>query len=129
MKASRGVTIAELSMRTWVIQPGFMITHAEHLKHVGITVLGMITLTAAVVAMFYTTASDALVSPHLKFGKAEGKILQGLVKASYANPTYIANTCQTPITSVIDPLYFGTTCLDLMHAGEGNNIKPLLIII
>jgi hypothetical protein len=102
-----------------------MITHAEHLKHVGITVLGMITLTAAIVAMFYTTASDALVSPHLKFGKAESKLMEGLVKASYANPSYIQTTCQTPITPTIDPTYYGTTCLDLMHAGEGKNPEPV----
>jgi len=122
VKASRGVTIAELSMRTWVIQPGFMITHIEHLKHVGITVLGIITLTAAIVAMFYTTASDALVSPHLKFGKPESKLMEGLVKASYANPSYIADSCKTPITPTLDPIYYGTTCLDLVHAGECKNL-------
>jgi len=96
-----------------------MFTHFHHLKHVGLTVLGMITLTAALVAMFYTTASDALVSPTLKFGKAQTKIMQGLVKTSYANPIYIESNCQTPITTVIDPNSAGTTCLDLEHAGEG----------
>jgi hypothetical protein len=119
VKASRGVTIAELSMRTWVIQPGFMITHVEHLRHVGITVLGLITLTAALVAMFYTTASDALVSPHLKMGSPQRGLMAGLVKASYANPYYVAGTCQTPVGTDIDPVYSGTTCLDLMHAGQG----------
>lgn len=118
VKASRGVTIAELSMRTWVIQPGFMITHIEHLRHVGLTIIGLITFTAAVVAMFYTTASDALVSPHLRYGKPENRVMQGLVKASYANPLYVSSNCQTPISSAMDPTYYGSTCLDLMHAGE-----------
>lgn len=125
VKASRGVNIAELSMRTWVIQPGFMITHVEHMKHVGITLLGVITLTAALVAMFYTTASDALVSPHLKFGKAETRLMEGLVKSSFANPAYVAKTCQTPIDADIDPVDAGTTCLDLVHAGEGRNESSL----
>src|SRR5438045_2031047 len=42
VKNSRGVTIAEMTMRTWVIQPGFMITHFQNLQHVGLTFLGLI---------------------------------------------------------------------------------------
>ncbi len=118
MKASRGVTIAELTMRTWVIQPGFMITHWDHLAHAGATFLGIVSLVAAIIAMFYTTASDALVSPHLRFGNWENKVMTGLVKASYADPVYIADTCQTPISTDLDPLYSGTTCLSVMHAGQ-----------
>lgn len=119
IKASRGVTITELTMRTWVIQPGFMITHWQHIQHAGLTILGCITLTAAFVATFYTTASDALVSPHLKYGKWENKMMWGLVQASYANTFYIEDNCQTPITTSMDPVNAATTCLSLEHAGEG----------
>jgi hypothetical protein len=119
VKASRGVTIPELTMRTWVIQPGFMITHWQHIQHAGLTILSAITLAAAAVAMFYTTASDSLVSPHLKYGKWESKVMWGLVLASYANPTYIKGNCQTPITTKIDPDSAGDTCLSIEHAGEG----------
>ncbi|TVY80412.1 hypothetical protein LSUE1_G004612 [Lachnellula suecica] len=121
VKASRGVTIAELTMRTWVIQPGFMITHWQTLQHAGLTILGVITLTAAFVAMFYTTASDALVSPHLKFGKWEDKLMYGLVKTGYANAVYVADTCQTPVTLITDPVNAGTTCLSVLHAGQGDD--------
>jgi len=106
-------------MRTWVIQPGFMITHWQHIQHAGLTILSAITLAAAAVAMFYTTASDSLVSPHLKYGKWESKVMWGLVLASYANPTYIKGNCQTPITTKIDPDSAGDTCLSIEHAGEG----------
>ena len=123
VKASRGVTIPELTMRTWVIQPGFMITHWQHIQHAGLTLLGAITLTAAFVATFYTTASDALVSPHLKYGKWENKLLQGLVQASYANPQYIEDNCETPITVVLDPDNAGLTCLSIEHAGQGMLIR------
>ena len=126
MKASRGVTIPELTMRTWVIQPGFMITHWQHIQHAGLSSLGAITLTAAFVATFYTTASDALVSPHLKYGKWENKIMWGLVQASYANPYYIEDNCQTPITTTLDPHYAATTCLSIEHAGEGIKFRPSL---
>lgn len=106
-------------MRTWVIQPGFMITHWQNLQHAGVSVLAVITLVVAVIAIFYTTASDALVSPHLKYGHWETKPMEGVVKASYANPEYIAKTCQTPITAAIDSQYAGTTCLSVEHAGQG----------
>lgn len=105
-------------MRTWVIQPGFMITHWQHLQHAALSIVGAITLTAAVVAMFYTTASDSLVSPHLKYGKPEEMILYGLVKASYANTDYIKATCQTPIKTTVDE-EAGNTCLSVEHAGQG----------
>jgi len=105
-------------MRTWVLQPGFMITHWQHVRHAVLSVVGAITLTAAFVTMFYTTASDALVSPHLKYGKWEDMQMYGLVKSSYANPLYITNSCQTPISLTVDPTYAGSTCLSLEHAGQ-----------
>lgn len=69
--------------------------------------------------MFYTTASDALVSPHLKYGKWEDKLLYGLVQASYANPEFIKQKCPTPIKVAVDAQYAGLTCLALEHAGQG----------
>ncbi|TVY42651.1 hypothetical protein LSUB1_G003795 [Lachnellula subtilissima] len=117
-KSSRGMTIAEMTMRTWVIQPGFMITHGQHLYHVGISLLGAITLVAAFIAMFYTTASDALVSPHLKFGGWEHKLMYGSVQSSYANPNFIKANCQTPITAIMDPVEGGNECIALDYAGQ-----------
>ncbi len=119
VKASRGVTISELTMRTWVIQPGFMITHWQTLRHAALSILGLITLTVAFVAMFYTTASDALVSPHLKYGNWENKKMFGLVKTQYANPQYIAASCRTPISTDVDSANSGATCLNIQHAGQG----------
>lgn len=57
---SKGITIAEMTMRAWVMQPGTLITHWETVRHAALTFLGMIALTAALVATLYTTASDAL---------------------------------------------------------------------
>lgn len=133
VKTSRGVNIAEFSMRTWVcksereseyglirskvLQPGFMITHWQHLRHAAISVLGMITLTAALISMAYTTAADSLVSPHLKYGDAEIKVMYGLVKSKYANPVYVGRLCQTPISIESDE-YAASTCLAIEHAGQ-----------
>ncbi|KAI9646576.1 hypothetical protein NHQ30_004571 [Ciborinia camelliae] len=118
VRASNGVTVAELTMRTWVIQPGFMITNPKILRKAAWSILGVITLIAAFVAMFYTTASDALVSPSLQFGKLERAVMQGLVKTSYANPFYVNQNCHTPISKAIDPDYSASTCVDIDHAGE-----------
>ena len=101
-----------------------MITHWQALQHVGFTILGSITLTAAFMAMFYTTASDALVSPHLKFGKWEDKEMIGLVKGSYANPEYIKNNCKTPVSIKVDPINAGLTCLSVEYAGQGESTSP-----
>ena len=60
VRQSKGITIAEMSMRSWIMQPGTMITHFESVKHAGLTYLGVIALLAALMAMLYTSASDAL---------------------------------------------------------------------
>lgn len=60
MKNSRGITIAEMSVRSWIMQPGSMITHWDSVRYAGWTFLGSTALTATIIAMLYTTASDAL---------------------------------------------------------------------
>lgn len=60
VKKSRGITLAEVTMRSWILQPGTLITHVESVRYAALTFLGMITLIAALLSMLYTTASDAL---------------------------------------------------------------------
>lgn len=57
---SKGMTITEMSMRTWVVQPTSMIAKFRNLGHIILSRLGALTLIAALLAMFYTTASDVL---------------------------------------------------------------------
>ena len=117
MKNERGVSIAEMTMRTWVIQPGSMITHWQNIRYAGLSILGVITLTAALVAMLYTTASDALVSPNLRFGHTEFREMTGMVKMSYANAQEVAAECQTPIALKLDEEK-GLTCMQIQNAGQ-----------
>ena len=49
-----------MTMRAWVMQPGTMITHGHTVRYAGWTILGVASLLATLVAMLYTTASDAL---------------------------------------------------------------------
>ena len=57
---SKGITIAEMSTRRWVTQPGMMLTNLDIVKYAGNTPLGILSLLAVIVAVLYTTASDTL---------------------------------------------------------------------
>lgn len=59
-KNSDGITVAQMQMRTWILQPGTLITHAAAVRYAAVTFLGAIAFFAALLAMFYTTASDGL---------------------------------------------------------------------
>ncbi|KAF1989030.1 hypothetical protein K402DRAFT_350647 [Aulographum hederae CBS 113979] len=119
-KRSGGVTLAEMSMRNWIMQPGTMITHYESLKYAALTILGVASLMAAVLAMLYTTAADALVQPQLKFGPWETRFMQGNVRSSFANANFVAQECSTPIRRDMmgEVDVGGTTCLQIEHAGQ-----------
>jgi hypothetical protein len=95
-----------------------MITHFQYLRHVALSFLGVATLIAALILMFYTTASDALVSPHLPFGYWDNILIEGVVKTIYANPLYMKKNCQTPITADVDSDFSEIPCLDIENAGQ-----------
>ena len=114
----KSMTVAEMSMRSWVLQPGTMIAHWESVRYAAVTWLGAIALIAALMAMLYTTASDALVAPKLKFGRAEHLVMYGKVATSFANTNTIMKRCTTPIPTSEDPDNAGQTCIELEHSGE-----------
>lgn len=116
-RRSRGMTLAEMTMRNWVIQPGSLITHCESVPYAAVTVLGALSLTASVVAMFYTTASDAMVAPKLKFGAWETVALQGHVRASYANAGYVKRVCPS-LLEVQDPVFAGESCMNVQFSSQ-----------
>ncbi|KAL8764724.1 MAG: hypothetical protein Q9194_006878 [Teloschistes cf. exilis] len=118
VKRSRGITISEMSMRQWILQPGTLITHWEAVRYAALTFLGMTSLLAALTAMFYTTASDALVAPKLRTGHFEPRQLYGRVATTFANSDYIKKGCQTPISEQTDPHYSGSTCISIEHSGQ-----------
>ncbi|KIW01272.1 uncharacterized protein PV09_07311 [Verruconis gallopava] len=130
--SARGVTIAEFTMRNWVMQPGSMITHYETVKYAAMSFLGILSLSVAAFAMIYSVASSALVAPQLKFGDWESRTLAGLVKAQFSNVVYLQETCQNPIQiNNFDQNYdlqnVGNTCLEIDHAAQGyHNYKQYL---
>ena len=131
----RGITLAEMSMWRWVVQPGTLITHWEGVRYAGTTILGLLSLLAALLATLYTPAASALgiyplrtllrvlvltcypVQPQLKFGDWSDRVMAGQVKSVFANSAYVETQCETPIRD--DPTYGGTTCLQIEHASQG----------
>ncbi|KAK7183842.1 hypothetical protein DPSP01_004462 [Paraphaeosphaeria sporulosa] len=115
----RGVTLSELSMWRWVVQPGTLITHWETAKYAGLSILGFLSLLSAILATLYSTAATALVQPMLKDGgHYTPMVYAGRVKTGFTNVNYVKSICETPITENMDPAS-GSTCLQLEHAGQG----------
>jgi hypothetical protein len=56
----RGITLAEMSMWRWVVQPGTLITHWHGVRYAGWSFLGLLSLLAATLATLYTPAASAL---------------------------------------------------------------------
>lgn len=113
----RGVTLSELSMWRWVVQPGTLITHWESARYAGLSLLGILSLVSTILATLYSTAATALVQPVLKEGSWKSTVLAGRVKTDFANIEYIKDLCQTPIRT--DKQFGGNTCLQIEHAGQG----------
>ncbi|PPJ50981.1 hypothetical protein CBER1_06840 [Cercospora berteroae] len=124
LERARGITLAELNMRAWILQPGTMLTQWESVKYAGISFLGIVSFLGAVFAILYTSAATALVQPQLVLPGFDNRVLQGLVKAQYANPDYVAKNCKTPIKSTYDQEFAGaadfskTTCLQIEYAAS-----------
>jgi hypothetical protein len=72
MKDSRGISISDMNMRAWIMQPGSMIVHWEALRYSALTFLGAIALVATFVAMLYTTAAEALGRSAIKSQENNG---------------------------------------------------------
>lgn len=118
VRGSKGITLSEMTMRNWVIQPGSLFTHWDSISYSSGTLLGVLTLLSTLSGIFYTTASDAMVTPKLIFGNWEYRELQGLVRSSYANPYFVQDTCTTPINETLDEWNSAPSCLDVSYSGQ-----------
>ncbi|PHH87436.1 hypothetical protein CDD83_8892 [Cordyceps sp. RAO-2017] len=116
IRGSRGLTLAEVTMRNWVLQPGSILVRFESFRSAGLSILGATSIAAAVVAMLYVTASEVLVFPKLKDGGWEQRELVGLVRSQYCNSRYVKVSC---------PALFGATdqdapeaCVNVQFSGQ-----------
>jgi hypothetical protein len=113
--SSQGVTLSELTMWRWVVQPGTLVTQPEIVKYAGLSSLGVLTLLSTILSTLYVTAATAVVQPVLKQSDWNSKTLVGSVKTDFANMYYIESLCQIPINH--NPgLQF--ICLQIDNAGK-----------
>jgi hypothetical protein len=61
------------------------------------------------------------VTPKLKWGAVEERVIVGDVWTSFANTKYLAENCETPVAVQGDLEYRNTTCLNMQHAGQAYN--------
>lgn len=108
----KGVTLAEILMRSWVTQPGNMVTQWESVYYAANTWLGRLSLIVVILSTLYTTASDALVAPKLKIIRQDGVMLHGKIATSFGNDTYVSAQCISPINND------DSTCSDIMYSGQ-----------
>ncbi|KAG5979286.1 hypothetical protein E4U55_005339 [Claviceps digitariae] len=119
-RAFGGMTLAEITMRNWVLQPGSLITQRETIPYAGCTILGVLTLTASIMAMFYTTASEAMVSPKLMNSDWQRMLLSGPIAASYANIYYLRETCPDMFASIPRIDDNDEACMQIQFAGQSH---------
>ena len=117
-KNSKGITLADMLLRQWIMQPGSIITHWEAVRYSALTVLGALTLFATLISMIYTTAADALVAPKLKYGGNDRRLLVGEVKTIFGNQSYQIDHCKTPVDTEDTPWDKGATCMEIEHSGQ-----------
>ncbi|KAM6517009.1 hypothetical protein FSOLCH5_007961 [Fusarium solani] len=91
---TKGITLADMTMKKWVVQPGSVFTHLGAVSLAGFTFLGVMSFAVLIATFLYTTASEALVAPKLKYSPWKDANLQATVHTWYGNPVYAARQCQ-----------------------------------
>ena len=113
----KGMTISDMQLRTLILQPGALFLHFEAFVGTWRTWIGGLSAWACIVAIFYTTASDALVSPKLRMRNPVMRDLTSEIRADFADILYLQNRCPSPINDTMD-YNAGRICSELEHSGE-----------
>lgn len=114
---SRGISLADIAVREWLVQPGFVIFEWGNLKYAATTALGFFSLLAAIAIYFFTTASNSLVSPHLALGNWESTQFFGQVQQNFGNVLVLKKDCWAPTDSLLDGQDIGESCVNVLASG------------
>lgn len=107
----KGIKLASIAMRSWILQPGTLFTQWHSVRFAGLSMLGVLSLVTAVLSLLYTTAAGALVQPQLRLAPWKHQILAGEVEADFSNTLKARETCLSAWPNVGDALFGGSTCL------------------
>jgi hypothetical protein len=113
-----GVTLSEMTIWRWVVEPGTLFTQSEIARYAGFSFLGVLTLLSTLFSTVYVTAATALVQPVAKESEWHSKVMMGLVSTDFANLQHIQDSCKLPIAPGIDDTYSSTTCMQISHAAR-----------
>ncbi|EOA84484.1 uncharacterized protein SETTUDRAFT_111827 [Exserohilum turcica Et28A] len=107
----KGVSLATISMRSWILQPGTLLSQWRSVKFAGFSVLGVFSLVTAILSLLYTTAAGALVQPQLRLPPWEKQTLAGEVAGDFSSTLQAKDTCLKAWPDVGDQAWGGSTCL------------------
>ena len=93
-----------------------MFTNIKALRKVGFSPLGFVCILATLVAVLYTTASDALVAPKLIWNKSNMIVMKAYALTSYSNVQFVKANCLLPDTLLADENNAGG-CLEASLSG------------
>ncbi|TVY17838.1 hypothetical protein LARI1_G002684 [Lachnellula arida] len=117
---SRGMSLADIAVREWIIQPGLVIFQWENLKYATTTLLGFTSLLSAFAIYFFTTASNSLVSPHIALSKWESAQFLGQIQQNFGNLPVMKKECWAPIDAYLDSQNVGESCVNVLASGLSN---------
>jgi hypothetical protein len=116
--SGHGVTLSEMTMWRWVVQPGTLFTQPEIAKYADFSLLDILTLLSTVLSTVYTTAATALVQPVAKESEWHSKVMTASVSTDFASLKHIQDSCKLPIAPGIDDTYLSNTCMQISHAAR-----------
>ncbi|TVY41608.1 hypothetical protein LSUB1_G002181 [Lachnellula subtilissima] len=117
---SRGISLTDIAVREWLIQPGLVIFQWENLKYATTTILGFTSLLSAIAIYFFTTASNSLVSPHIALSNWESAQFLGQVQQNFGNLPVMKKECWAPIDAYLDSQNVGESCVNVLASGLAN---------
>ena len=115
-KTCRGITMAEMQLKSFLSQPGSMLTNWPAVVEAGPSFLGVTTILAVFVAVLYTTASDALVSPRATMKSPYMLSVPATVRTGFVNNTYVQSSCPSQVSQQEDPDALDT-CDNIQQTG------------
>lgn len=113
----RGINLAEMNIRNWIVQPGSLISTPSTVRYAIWSVLGIVAMCAAICSVLYTTAAESLVSPQLSWDDWKTLDLYAEARAQFANSAWLGHEC-APFPTTDDPNDSKESCLQLQHTAQ-----------
>ncbi|CAO2655079.1 Nn.00g118120.m01.CDS01 [Neocucurbitaria sp. VM-36] len=112
----QGISLANVTMRSWILQPGTLFTQWYSVRYAAFSLLGFLSIFAAILSLLYTTAAGALVQPQLRLAPRQQMTFGAEVHTDFANVSVAEQICDGEWLDVNDAEFGGSTCLQVKWA-------------